>query len=175
MKLARTKEWRESHGLTQRELAAEAGVGEVTVARIETGASVTPVTARKVAQSLGVSVEDLLESPPVPLKVQAPTPGRQDQPTQPSPEALKTGQRTSEFVDFFDFLVNTARKGDEVVLRTILKLIDASTDEIDNYIDRLRDLVRREEELRRELEARANAVLSREEKRRILQKTIEEA
>ena len=67
MKLARTKEWRESHGLTQRELAAEAGVGEVTVARMETGASVTPPTARKIAGALGVAVADLLERPPVPL------------------------------------------------------------------------------------------------------------
>ncbi len=67
MKLARTKEWRESVGLTQRRLAAEAGVGEVTVARIETGASVTPPTARKIADALGVSVADLMERPPVPL------------------------------------------------------------------------------------------------------------
>jgi transcriptional regulator with XRE-family HTH domain len=67
LKLARTKDWRESHGLTQRELAAEAGVGEVTVARIETGASVTPPTARKIAEALSVSVADLLERPPVPL------------------------------------------------------------------------------------------------------------
>jgi transcriptional regulator with XRE-family HTH domain len=67
LKLARTKEWRESHGLTQRELAAEAGVGEATVARIEAGASVTPPTARKIAEALGVAVADLLERPPVPL------------------------------------------------------------------------------------------------------------
>jgi transcriptional regulator with XRE-family HTH domain len=67
LKLARTRVWRESHGLTQRELAAEAGVGEVTVARIETGASVTPPTARKIAGALGVAVADLLERPPVPL------------------------------------------------------------------------------------------------------------
>jgi transcriptional regulator with XRE-family HTH domain len=67
LKLARTKEWRESHGLTQRELAAEAGVGEVTVARIETGASVTPPTARKIAKALDINVADLLEEPPVPL------------------------------------------------------------------------------------------------------------
>ena len=67
MKLARTKEWRESHGLTQRELAAAAGVGEVTVARVETGASVSPPTARKLAEALDVSVADLLERPPVPL------------------------------------------------------------------------------------------------------------
>jgi len=75
LKLARTKEWRESHGLTQRELAAEAGVGEVTVARIETGASVTPSTARKIAGALGVAVADLLERPPVPL-AKAPKVGR---------------------------------------------------------------------------------------------------
>jgi transcriptional regulator with XRE-family HTH domain len=74
LKLARTKEWRESHGLTQRELAAEAGVGEVTVARIEADASVSPPTARKVADALGVSVADLLERPPVPL-AEAPASG----------------------------------------------------------------------------------------------------
>ena len=67
MELARTKEWRESRGLTQRALAAKASVGEVTVARIETGASVTPSTARKIAETLGVAVADLLERPPVPL------------------------------------------------------------------------------------------------------------
>ena len=77
MKLARTREWRESHGLTQRELAAEAGVGEVTVARIETGASVTPPTARKIAEALGVAVVDLLERPLVPL-AEAPETGPPD-------------------------------------------------------------------------------------------------
>jgi len=42
-------------------------VGEATVARIETGASVAPPTARKIAEALGVAVVDLLERPPVPL------------------------------------------------------------------------------------------------------------
>jgi transcriptional regulator with XRE-family HTH domain len=79
LKLARTKEWRESHGLTQRELAAEAGVGEVTVARIETGASVTPPTARKIAEALGVAVADLLEQPPVPLAKAAVDAARRDE------------------------------------------------------------------------------------------------
>jgi transcriptional regulator with XRE-family HTH domain len=78
LKLARTKEWRESQGLTQRELAAEAGVGEVTVARIEADASVSPPTARKVADALGVSVADLLERPPVPLAEAPPETGQQD-------------------------------------------------------------------------------------------------
>jgi len=67
MQLARTKEWRESRGFTQRELAAEAGISEVTVARLETGHSSTPPTARKIADALDVSVADLLERPPVPL------------------------------------------------------------------------------------------------------------
>jgi transcriptional regulator with XRE-family HTH domain len=83
LKLARTKEWRESHGLTQRELAAEAGVGEVTVARIEAGASVAPPTARKIAEALGVTVADLLERPPVPL-AEAPQTGL-NAPTQEGP------------------------------------------------------------------------------------------
>jgi transcriptional regulator with XRE-family HTH domain len=69
LKLARTKEWRESLGLTQRGLAAEAGVGEATVARIETGASVTPPTARKIAEALDVVVADLLEQPPRKIEV----------------------------------------------------------------------------------------------------------
>jgi transcriptional regulator with XRE-family HTH domain len=75
LKLARTKEWRESYGLTQRELAAAAGVGEATVARVETGASVSPPTARKLAEVLDVSVADLLERPPVPLAEASPETG----------------------------------------------------------------------------------------------------
>jgi transcriptional regulator with XRE-family HTH domain len=68
MQLARTREWREALGLTQKELAVEADVGEATVARIELGASVTPSTARKVAKALNVAVVDLLEHPPEPAK-----------------------------------------------------------------------------------------------------------
>src|SRR5215211_323374 len=85
MQLARTKEWRESRGLTQRELAADAGVGEVTVARIEAGASVIPPTARKIAEALGISVADLLEHPPAPL-----APARQEvgQPSKPEEQLI---------------------------------------------------------------------------------------
>src|SRR4051812_2976101 len=64
MQLERLKEWRESQGLTQRELAGKAGVGEVTVARVETGASIRPNTARKIAGALGLAVSDLLAQPP---------------------------------------------------------------------------------------------------------------
>lgn len=64
MQLERLKEWRESQGFTQRELAGKAGVGEVTVARVETGASIRPNTARKIAGALGLEVSDLLARPP---------------------------------------------------------------------------------------------------------------
>jgi transcriptional regulator with XRE-family HTH domain len=62
--LERTKEWRESRGFTQRELAAAAGVGESTIARVELGASVVPTTARKISGVLEVSVADLMGDPP---------------------------------------------------------------------------------------------------------------
>ena len=64
MQLERLKEWRESQGFTQKELAGRAGVGEVTVARVETGASIRPNTARKIAGALGLAVSDLLARPP---------------------------------------------------------------------------------------------------------------
>jgi transcriptional regulator with XRE-family HTH domain len=67
LKIPRTKEWRESQGLTQRELADEAGVVYTTVARIEVGHAVNPSTARKIAKALGITVADLIERPPVPL------------------------------------------------------------------------------------------------------------
>jgi transcriptional regulator with XRE-family HTH domain len=67
MQLPRLKEWRESRGLLQRELASEAALSEFTITRIENGDSIRPSTARKVADALGVSVADLQESPPAPL------------------------------------------------------------------------------------------------------------
>ncbi len=75
MQLPRLKEWRESRGLLQKELAAEAGLSEFTITRIEGGDSIRPNTARRVADALGVSVGDLMERPPVPL-VEAPEAGR---------------------------------------------------------------------------------------------------
>ena len=67
MKLARLKEWRESHGLTQKELAAAARASEWTVARAEAGEEVRPNTARRLAEVMEVTVADLLEEPPIPL------------------------------------------------------------------------------------------------------------
>jgi transcriptional regulator with XRE-family HTH domain len=67
MRLQRLREWRESRGLMQRELAEEADVSEFSVLRAERGDSMRVDTARKIAEALGVSVADLLERPPVPL------------------------------------------------------------------------------------------------------------
>jgi transcriptional regulator with XRE-family HTH domain len=64
MQLAKAKEWREARGHTQRSLAAESGVSEVTIARLETGHGTTPSTALKLANALNVEVVDLLENPP---------------------------------------------------------------------------------------------------------------
>jgi hypothetical protein len=71
----------------QKEVAATAGISEWTVLRAEGGASVRTPTARKIADALGVSVSDLLESPPVPL-ASAPS-------ASPSPdvEATEAGPR----------------------------------------------------------------------------------
>jgi DNA-binding XRE family transcriptional regulator len=63
----RLKAWRQRRVLTQRDLAAASGVGEATIARIETGAEARPSTVRRLAQALGIRPEQLLTEPP-PLK-----------------------------------------------------------------------------------------------------------
>src|SRR5215210_5642525 len=79
MKLLRLKEWRESRGLMQKEVAADAGVSEYTVLRAEGGISIRPDTARKIAEALNVTVADLLEEPPVPLGQAPQTSPEQDE------------------------------------------------------------------------------------------------
>lgn len=94
MQIGRTKDWREARGLTQRELAHEAGVGEVTVARLEGGSSVAAPTARKIADALNVEVIDLMDNPPLPApKADAPATG-------PLEEILRgVGTRTRHLAD----------------------------------------------------------------------------
>jgi DNA-binding XRE family transcriptional regulator len=65
VKVPRLKEWRESEGLAQAALAEMAGVSEFTVCRAEHCTEARPSTARKLADSLGVSVVDLVAEPPV--------------------------------------------------------------------------------------------------------------
>jgi transcriptional regulator with XRE-family HTH domain len=67
VKLGRLREWRQSEGLMQKELAAAAGINELTVLRAERGDSIRVNTARKLADALDVTVADLMEEPPVPL------------------------------------------------------------------------------------------------------------
>ncbi len=60
-RLTRLREWRERRLLTMRELADLAGVGYVTVWRLENGKSEAELrTIRKLAQALGVTAEDLM-------------------------------------------------------------------------------------------------------------------
>ena len=66
MRLPRTREWRESRGLTQRQLAEKAAVGPATIPRIERGESVLPTSAKKIADALGIEVADLTYNPPRP-------------------------------------------------------------------------------------------------------------
>lgn len=61
VRLSRLRFWRERRALTQQELADKAGITRVALARIETGgADPRPSTTRKLARSLGVSVDELM-------------------------------------------------------------------------------------------------------------------
>jgi transcriptional regulator with XRE-family HTH domain len=64
VKALRLREWREAQGQTQTELGERAGVAGHTISRIESGASLHPSTARKLAGALGVEVVDLMKNPP---------------------------------------------------------------------------------------------------------------
>ncbi len=63
----RLRRLREEAGLTQAELAQRAGVGRVTVARIENGRMYARTeTLRRLARALGISLVDLLAPEPEP-------------------------------------------------------------------------------------------------------------
>ena len=59
------RDFRETAGLTQAELSSRAGIGRVTLTRIETGEhSPRTETLTAIARALGVEVEDLILPPP---------------------------------------------------------------------------------------------------------------
>ena len=76
MKTPLLREWREAKGETQSSLSALSGITVATISRIEHDAPLRPSTAKKLADALGVTVVDLMNSPPVPAgKAEAPIPG----------------------------------------------------------------------------------------------------
>jgi transcriptional regulator with XRE-family HTH domain len=79
VKAPRLREWREAMGATQAALSESSGLSEFTIIRVEHGESLRPSTAKKLADTLGISVIDLMDSPPVPAgKAEAPATGQVD-------------------------------------------------------------------------------------------------
>jgi transcriptional regulator with XRE-family HTH domain len=56
--------WRQRRALSQRDLARLSGVGLATIVRIEHGQQARPSTVRRLARSLDVTPEELIEGPP---------------------------------------------------------------------------------------------------------------
>jgi transcriptional regulator with XRE-family HTH domain len=56
--------WRLDQALTQRELAAKAGVGRSTIMNAESGKPVSLPNVRKIAAALGISVHQLVRERP---------------------------------------------------------------------------------------------------------------
>jgi transcriptional regulator with XRE-family HTH domain len=65
--LPKLAQWRMARGETQRTLWRKSDVHHTTIARAETGYSVSPRTARKLADALHVEVVDLVDPGSVPL------------------------------------------------------------------------------------------------------------
>ena len=73
---ARLKAWREYRSLSQGELADRAGYKQAQISAIETGKQgrIHPSTSRKLAEALGISVEEFAGMPPnAQPKAQEPT------------------------------------------------------------------------------------------------------
>ncbi len=51
--------WRQVRGLTQEQLAKRSGIGRISIARIEGGSDPHVATAHRLAQALGVPLEDI--------------------------------------------------------------------------------------------------------------------
>jgi transcriptional regulator with XRE-family HTH domain len=91
------REWREAKGETQASLAALSGITEATISRIEHDAPLRPSTAKKLAGALGVTVVDLMNSPPVPAgKAEAPTTGQASAPLSLLEKALNAARQDAQ-------------------------------------------------------------------------------
>lgn len=62
----RLREWRRRRLLTQQDLAELAGVGYVTVSRVETTGNGRVTTLRKLAKALGITPEQLMGGDEIP-------------------------------------------------------------------------------------------------------------
>ncbi len=62
--LPHLRDWRINRGMTQKQLAESASVGEATVARAELGASVSALNAAKLAKALGITLKQLESEEP---------------------------------------------------------------------------------------------------------------
>jgi transcriptional regulator with XRE-family HTH domain len=69
VKVLRLKEWREAMGETQASLSEISGVSVFTIIRAEHGESMRPSTAKKIAETMGIEVVDLMDNPQVPMSL----------------------------------------------------------------------------------------------------------
>jgi transcriptional regulator with XRE-family HTH domain len=123
-RLARLRELRELAGLSQEGFSEASGVSRATIADLEAGKRPPrPSTARKLAESLGVDIRDLLEEPTSP-KEQAPT-----SPVPPKDEeAVEEERRARTFRQRFH--------SDEELVAYLQLVLDA----LGNRIEELREL-----------------------------------
>lgn len=64
MKPVKLREWREHRGMTQKQLSEFSGIPQATISQAETGKrGPHPGTVRKLAEALGVTMEDMTAAP----------------------------------------------------------------------------------------------------------------
>jgi transcriptional regulator with XRE-family HTH domain len=154
MKIPRLREWREARGLRQKDVGEAASVSEWTVLRAEGGKSVQPYIARRIADSLGVSVADLLENPPVPLgEAQSPSEADEEAGTVAALTELSPGVRSTAYerqrVRDPEAFFKMARELDEEMakLRRNIEALDVPAEDLKPINENLESLETRAREL----------------------------
>ena len=101
MKVPGLRSLRERSGLTQRELAEAAGVARRSIAGWESGESIRPGSAGKVAEALGVTISDLCEER-ISATIKLPDPSY-DERTEQLLAMLRRYEKMAERRQEFDF------------------------------------------------------------------------